>query len=131
MTFQGRPFAWQEAQIALAMIIQRFDFVLDDPSYELDIKQSLTIKPKNFYVHAIRRSGAPQLLATPSRTRFPAHAHEEVSLVTAPQPSTVAVSGGKHPLYVLYGSNTGTSESFGQRITNAAASYGEVYFSHS
>ena len=55
---QGRPFAWQEAHIALASIVQKFDIVLDDPSYTLELKQMLTIKPKGFYVHAVPRRRA-------------------------------------------------------------------------
>ena len=127
---QGRPFAWQEAQIALAILIQRFDFVMADPSYELDLKQSLTIKPAHFYVHAIPRDGGPQLLATPTAPTF---RHNE----TQPKPtfgSDVAassISEGKQPMYALYGSNTGTSEGFAQRIANAAASYGMVHSSGS
>ena len=107
------------------MVIQKFDFVLDDPSYELEIKQSLTIKPRNFYVHAIPRSGQPQLLATPSRARFSAHSQERSSEAIAKQ-QVVPAPEAKQPMYVLYGSNTGTSESFAQRITSAAASYGAL-----
>lgn len=52
---QGRPFAMQEAIMALAMILQKFNFELADPDYELEIKQTLTLKPKNFFIHAIPR----------------------------------------------------------------------------
>jgi cytochrome P450/NADPH-cytochrome P450 reductase len=45
----GRPFAWQEALMVAALVIQNFDLELDDPAYELKIKQTLTIKPKNLY----------------------------------------------------------------------------------
>ena len=62
---QGRPFAWQEAQIALVTILQRFDLVMDDPSYELQLKQTLTIKPHNFLIHAIPRKNKPRLLSVP------------------------------------------------------------------
>ena len=120
---QGRPFAWQEAQIALALIIQKFDFELDDPSYELELKQSLTIKPAHFYVHATPRVAKPRLLATPSTSRFLAHAPEG-PVQASTGGSEASVGEAKQPLYVLYGSNTGTSESFAQRIANAANSYG-------
>ncbi|KAF7794903.1 hypothetical protein EIP86_006046 [Pleurotus ostreatoroseus] len=119
----GRPFAWQEAQIALALIVQKFDFVLHDPSYELELKQALTIKPAHFYVHAVPRSGQPQLVATPSATHFAPNLQDRPALSLA---SSVTAPGAepKQSMYVLYGSNTGTSESFAQRITNAASSYG-------
>ncbi|KAI0093019.1 cytochrome P450 [Irpex rosettiformis] len=51
----GRPFAMQEATMALAMILQKFTFELADPDYELEIMQTLTVKPKNFFIHAIPR----------------------------------------------------------------------------
>ncbi len=41
--------------MALAMILQKFNFELADPDYELEIKQTLTLKPKNFFIHAIPR----------------------------------------------------------------------------
>ena len=62
----GRPFAWQEVQIAMVTIMQRFDLIMDDPSYELELRQTLTIKPRNFYIHAIPRKNKPRLLAIPS-----------------------------------------------------------------
>ncbi|KAI0690913.1 cytochrome P450, partial [Cytidiella melzeri] len=52
----GRPFAMQEATIAVAMILQKFDCHLADPDYELDIVQRLTTKPKDLYVHAVPRA---------------------------------------------------------------------------
>lgn len=52
---QGRPFAMQEAIMALAMILQKFNFELVDPNYELEVMQTLTVKPKNLFIHAIPR----------------------------------------------------------------------------
>ena len=117
---QGRPFAWQEAHIALAMVIQKFDITMDDPSYTLEIKQQLTVKPKGFYCHAIprARSSSPIAVAPTS------------PLVGLPQVSqgaqTSAESGteAKHKLYVAYGSNTGTSQTFAQRIASEAPRHG-------
>lgn len=51
----GRPFAWQEAILTTAMLLQTFNFRFDDPSYQLHIKQTLTIKPKDFFMHATLR----------------------------------------------------------------------------
>lgn len=51
----GRPFAWQEAILTTAMLLQTFNFRQDDPSYTLQIKQTLTIKPKDFFMHASLR----------------------------------------------------------------------------
>ncbi|EJD42568.1 cytochrome P450 [Auricularia subglabra TFB-10046 SS5] len=54
----GRSFAWQEAIMAVATIVQKFDFRMAGPSYTLDIKQTLTIKPDNFSFYASPRKGA-------------------------------------------------------------------------
>lgn len=114
---QGRAFAIQEAQIALASIIQRFDFVFENPSYTLELKQTLTLKPTNFYVHAIPRAGksVPLYNAPSAKPATPKDL-----------PSGIVQSlSGLVPMQVLYGSNTGTSESFAQRIASVAASHGE------
>jgi cytochrome P450 / NADPH-cytochrome P450 reductase len=90
-----------------------------DPSYTLEIKQTLTIKPHNFYIRATLRTDGPKLLAIPSLG---------TSLKSG---STKANAGAgsatgepKVPLYTLFGSNTGTSENFAQRIASDAASHG-------
>ena len=51
---------------------------------------------------------------------FSARSKEIAKAVVPAPPDTEA----KHPMYVLYGSNTGTSESFAQRIATNGASYG-------
>lgn len=104
------------------MLLQKFDFALADPSYTLELKQTLTIKPKHFYIHAIpRHSTESRLYATPSAPTFAANAGK--FQVTAPQ----VISESALPLYVLYGSNTGTSERFSQRIAEGAGRYGVWY----
>ncbi|OBZ65058.1 hypothetical protein A0H81_14948 [Grifola frondosa] len=113
----GRPFAWQEVQIAIITILQKFDLILHDPSYSLELKQTLTIKPRNFYIHVIPRTGKTRLLATPSSTLLRSH---DVAM-----PSVAFGDGAaKQNMYVLYGSNTGSSEAFAQRIASDAPAYG-------
>ncbi|KAJ3801876.1 cytochrome P450 [Lentinula aff. detonsa] len=51
----GRAFAWQEMCLVLSSIVQRFDLALVDPSYELQITQAITIKPKDFRILARQR----------------------------------------------------------------------------
>ena len=119
---QGRPFAWQEAQIALVTVLQRFDLVMDNPSYELEVKQTLTIKPDNFYIHAIPRKNKPRLLAVPSSTLTPAGpaaAHGSSATVTI-----TADASNLQQMYILYGSNTGSSKSFAERLAADAPTYG-------
>ncbi|CCM04514.1 uncharacterized protein FIBRA_06695 [Fibroporia radiculosa] len=118
----GRAFAWQEMIIVIATVIQRFDLVLEDPSYELEIKQTLTVKPKNFYVHAVPRKSLSARSFVPSSALQQARRGLEQPSRT---PVVVDPNVKLQPLYVLYGSNTGTSESFAQRVAGDAAAYGE------
>lgn len=113
----GRPFAMQEAQLVLAMMLQRFDFVFDDPAYQLKIHETLTIKPENLKIRAkARRSSKTLTRGKP---------------LTAPQkplaaPAKVSLPEGEAAtrLLVLYGSNTGSSEAFAGRIAADAATNG-------
>ncbi|KAI0365331.1 fatty acid hydroxylase [Pilatotrama ljubarskyi] len=117
----GRPFAWQEAQLALVTILQRFDLVLHDPAYELELKQTLTIKPHNLYIHALPRKNSSHMLAFSS-----ANLHKEAATSAQKAPdATVTTDAAKlQSLYILYGSNTGNSESFAQRIASDAPAHG-------
>jgi cytochrome P450/NADPH-cytochrome P450 reductase len=122
--FQGRPFAWQEMQLVLASVLQKFDLSLVDPSYNLELKQSLTIKPKDLRIYASPRIAKPRHHYNPnalSRARGFSNVTPKLSSVKAPTDQT-------QPLYVLYGSNTGTSEAFAQRIAYDALSYGPYSF---
>ncbi|KAF7367847.1 Fatty acid hydroxylase [Mycena sanguinolenta] len=115
----GRAFAWQEVILVLATVFQKFDLTMADPGYSLEIKQTLTIKPKGFYIHARRRTDKPTFYATPSSNL------KVGATTTAHEGPTVPVTtSALKPLYVFYGSNTGTSEAFAQRIANEAPSYG-------
>ncbi|HXH27406.1 MAG TPA: cytochrome P450, partial [Candidatus Polarisedimenticolia bacterium] len=51
----GRQFALQEANLVLGMLLQRFEFV-DFSNYQLQIKQTLTIKPDGFHIQVKRRA---------------------------------------------------------------------------
>ncbi|KAJ6087450.1 hypothetical protein N7467_006364 [Penicillium canescens] len=118
----GRPFAWQEVLLIVAMLLQNFNFELDNPSYDLRIKQTLTIKPKDFQMKATLRhdldptqlsialGGAPTETAAGSRDRKPKVA--------------VPVDGQLKPMHILYGSNTGTCEVFARRLADDATAYG-------
>lgn len=122
----GRDFAWQEALIAVAMILQNFDLSFDDPTYELQYKQTLTTKPKNFYMKAAVRGG---LTATELSHRLSGTAATPVTNGVA----RVAVRPGGNrnekqrqgkPMSIYYGSNTGTCEAFAQRLAADASMYG-------
>ncbi|KAG9098046.1 hypothetical protein FRC07_010696 [Ceratobasidium sp. 392] len=113
----GRPFAWQEGLMCLATIFQKFDFTPADPSYSLQLVQTLTLKPKNFTFHAIPREGALSFSAATAASQSGSAATPGKDVVSN------AAQGGK-PLYVLYGSNTGSCESFAQDVAAGATSRG-------
>ncbi|KFY98043.1 hypothetical protein V500_01808 [Pseudogymnoascus sp. VKM F-4518 (FW-2643)] len=116
----GRPFAWQEALLVAALTLQHFDLRLDDPSYELRIKQTLTIKPKDLYMRTTLRDGIDatsldrQLHSTTVDTK------EQV----LPQSSAPPVNGKHTPMTILYGSNTGTCLALAQRLSSDAVARG-------
>ena len=97
-----------------------------DPSYKLQIKQSLTIKPKDFHIRV-----SPRARTSTGSTRVPSGV-PAASLSAAPQTSphesvnavASAATAATIRLYVLYGSNTGTSESFAQKIASNALQHG-------
>ncbi|KAI5117203.1 hypothetical protein M0805_005173 [Coniferiporia weirii] len=120
----GRPFAWQEAALVLASVFARFDVFLADPSYTLHLKQALTIKPKDMLVRVVPRGGGKGAGAGAVSVERPLAG--EGRGVASSGKSTDADADVKsgHPLYVLYGSNTGTSEAFAQRIASDAHQHG-------
>ena len=113
----GRQFALQEASLVLAMLLQRFEFV-DFADYQLDTKQTLTIKPNNFHIKVKLRTGrtATALLTAPRP-------------ITLPTPAMVPASSAdahQTPLLVLYGSNLGTAEGLAHAISEEARNRGFV-----
>lgn len=117
----GRPFAWQEAVLTTAMLLQSFNFRLHDSSYQLQIKQTLTIKPKDFYMHAILRDHIDPInlekLLHDSNGHGPSSAKErEVVAPTSGKP--------KKPMTILYGSNAGTCEALAQSLARVASGRG-------
>ena len=93
---------------------------MDDPSYTLHLKQTLTIKPHEFYIHAIPRKGKSAIPFSASSLSVPPPLAQSQEAVLAAAPA----QGGKKPMHVLYGSNTGTCESFAQQIAAASSKYG-------
>jgi len=117
----GRPFAWQEALLVMAMLLQNFNFMFDDPNYNLKIKQTLTIKPKDFFMRASLRHG---LTPTQLEHRL---AGDKISPTIKREPSGAVHLGKKtkgKPLSIYYGSNTGTCESLAQRLASDAGAHG-------
>ncbi|KAJ4296385.1 hypothetical protein N0V90_006430 [Kalmusia sp. IMI 367209] len=116
----GRPFAWQEALLVVAILLQNFNFSMEDPSYQLQIKQTLTIKPKGFYMRAhLRDHMSPTTLERAlAATTINEHAGEKGAQVTKKK-----VAQGK-PMAIYYGSNTGTCEALANRLASDAGNHG-------
>jgi cytochrome P450/NADPH-cytochrome P450 reductase len=128
----GRPFAWQEAVLVMAMLLQNFDFAMHDPGYELHIKQTLTTKPKDFYMRATLRHGQTATELEHRLNGALASTLQPLSLNSKPassrQPSPAAAKSRARadlkPMSIFYGSNTGTCESLAHRLATDAASHG-------
>lgn len=116
----GRPFAWQEAVLAMAMLFQNFNFTLDDPNYTLEIQETLTVKPHNFFMRASLRHG---MSATELEHQLKGGATHSKAAKAAETPATTPSGNGK-PMSVFYGSNSGTCEALAQRVAADAAAHG-------
>ncbi|TDZ17280.1 Bifunctional cytochrome P450/NADPH--P450 reductase [Colletotrichum orbiculare MAFF 240422] len=127
----GRPFAWQEALLATAMLLQNFNFTMDDPNYQLKIHETLTIKPKDFYMRASLRHG---LSPTELEHRLLGRGSNKMTLASRPgqinghktngNTNGHTAGGSGKPLSVYYGSNSGTCEALAQRLATDAAAHG-------
>lgn len=106
--------------LAISSIIQRFELSLVDPAYTLQVVQAITIKPTDLFIRARPREDALGIM--PVLSSRPSDNHRDTV------PFSVSVAPGSpagQPLYVFYGSNTGTSEAFGQKLATEANSYGK------
>ena len=116
----GRPFAWQEALLALAMVIQNFNIRLADPSYELNVKSTLTVKPDGFYVKASLRPGIDPIAI--EKRMF-----GDVEAADKDRAKAVAINVDNKdlkPMTILFGSNSGTCDGLAQSLASEAASNG-------
>ena len=117
----GRQFALQEATLVLAMLLQRFEFV-DFADYQLETKQTLTIKPANFLIRVKPRAGRA---TTGFFTANPAAAPSRAPAPAAPAAAPAAAADAHAtPLLVLFGSNLGAGEGIAHRIADDARSRG-------
>jgi cytochrome P450/NADPH-cytochrome P450 reductase len=118
----GRAFAWQEALMVMAMILQNFDMQLDDPAYQLRIKQTLTIKPKDLFIRVNLREGSPteldQKIHSNNQAADPKQQPKQAT--TAPSSTKIA----RENIFIAYGSNTGTCQAFAQRLASDAITHG-------
>ncbi len=103
----GRQFAMVEAKLAMAMLLQHF--AISDPhAYRLRIKETLSIKPDEFYMRV--------------RLRAP---HERLDLGAAnedrvEEKPVASVSGTGQRFAVLYGSSLGTAREIAEELAARA-----------
>ncbi|MES2452134.1 MAG: cytochrome P450 [Pseudomonadota bacterium] len=102
----GRQFAMVEAKLALAMLLQKF--AISDPhAYRLRIKETLSIKPDEFYMRVRLRAPHERLSVAPVEARV-----EEAPVAS--------VSGTGQRFAVLYGSSLGTARDIAEEIAERA-----------
>ncbi|KAF7186838.1 Bifunctional cytochrome P450/NADPH--P450 reductase [Pseudocercospora fuligena] len=117
----GRPFAWQEMVLVLPMLLQYFNFTMDDPSYVLQTAFTLTIKPKDLFMRATLREGWTPLSIERHLAGSTAADVKHGSNV----PVAASESDDKGmPMTILYGSNSGTCEVFAQTLAADARAHG-------
>jgi len=109
----GRQFALTEAKLALAVILQRFA-IRDPHDYQLRIKETLTLKPDQFYIQVRRRRPEERIAGAPLPR--PAAGTE-----LTPQPRLRGDGGN---FAVLYGSSLGTARDLAEQIGARAADSG-------
>jgi cytochrome P450/NADPH-cytochrome P450 reductase len=107
----GRGFAMHEAALAIGMILQRFKLI-DVDRYQMQLKETLTIKPDGFKIKVRPRSEA-------ERGTYSAPGAAAVSSA-APLPRASSRPAHDTPLLVLYGSNLGTAEELATRVADLA-----------
>ncbi|KAL0942940.1 cytochrome P450 [Colletotrichum truncatum] len=124
----GRPFAWQEMMIACGILLQNFNFLMDDPTYTLQISESITIKPKGFYVKAIPRNGmSPSQLEARLSGAYNGTYHSTVreqESASEPLGQQTNNNDSHNKIAIYYGSDAGTCEFMAQKLASNAVSHG-------
>ena len=105
-----------------ALLLQNFNLRLDDPNYEMKIKQTLTVKPDELYMRASLREGITatklqEFLTTPKGAQ---PLMNDLSL----RRTQTIVDEDCQNMAILYGSNTGTCEAFAKKLANDCRRHG-------
>jgi cytochrome P450/NADPH-cytochrome P450 reductase len=108
----GRGFAMHEAALAIGMILQRFK-LMDIHRYQMQLKETLTIKPDGFKIKVRPREDK-------ERGAFAGRAAAAVAASNKTAPQARTRPGHNTPLLVLYGSNLGTAEELATRVADLA-----------
>lgn len=118
----GRAFAIQESILAIASILQNFDLELDNPSYELRTKFTLTIKPDDMKMKVRRRQSGPPIMPVASTDKALPISRPGLTS-TESNDSGVDVGVAGKPVSVLFGSNSGSCEALAKDIAESATEF--------
>ncbi len=113
----GMQFALHEAALVLGMLLKKFTFI-DHNHYQLDIKQSLTLKPNDFKIGVQKRGVNLQ------PTTLHAQGAQDTKEKKQEQKQTEIMGANKLPLLVLYGSDTGTAKGIAEELAEEASIHG-------
>ncbi|MCY7884023.1 bifunctional P-450/NADPH--P450 reductase [Bacillus spizizenii] len=115
----GMQFALHEATLVLGMVLKYFTLI-DHENYELDIKQTLTLKPGDFRIRVQTRHQEAIHTDVPAAEKAaPVEQKEETETKGA---SVIGLNN--RPLLVLYGSDTGTAEGVARELADTASLHG-------
>ena len=117
----GRALAEQEMLINVPLILQRFSVVMADPSYNLSLKATLTIKPDGFAIRVRRREGKSLMVVLQGAPSAKQTVENHPKHDEKPRRNGV---DGKKPLTVAWGSNAGTCKAFAEDLQTNAPDYG-------
>ncbi|MBY8914794.1 bifunctional cytochrome P450/NADPH--P450 reductase [Bacillus sp. YC2] len=115
----GMQFALHEATLVLGMILQQFRFI-DHTDYELDIKQTLTLKPGDFNIRVQPRNREAVHAAVLTAEKETPDVQQEKT----EKKGTSIIGLNNRPLLILYGSDTGTAEGVARELADTASMHG-------
>ncbi|KAE8351236.1 cytochrome P450 [Aspergillus coremiiformis] len=120
----GRPFAWQEMLLVVAMLLQSFNFQNDNLDYELRIKQTLTIKPDGFQMKATLRRGLDAAKLASLLNSNGDSFSEGLPIWDGKYKTQRDLQSHFQPMHIFFGSNTGTCEALARRLAKDSLGYG-------
>ncbi|MCY9080055.1 bifunctional P-450/NADPH--P450 reductase [Bacillus inaquosorum] len=115
----GMQFALHEATLVLGMVLKYFTLI-DHENYELDIKQTLTLKPGDFRIRVQTRN--QEAIHADVRATEKAAPDEQKEKTETKGASVIGLNN--RPLLVLYGSDTGTAEGVARELADTASLHG-------
>ncbi len=113
----GMQFALHEATLVMGMLLQHFEFI-DYEDYQLDVKQTLTLKPGDFKIRIVPRNQTISHTTVLAPTEEKAKKHEIKQQV---QKTPSIIGADNLSLLVLYGSDTGVAEGIARELADTAS----------